>query len=107
MLIWHTIWNFLHCLPVFISGSTIILYHQSLLPYVLESEIQSYNVIYVFMIIVPILILFVIPVLQIFSLYFYYNHGHPWCRLFKIFVEEKEEKINETLILEIQMTDTK
>ena len=88
MVIWHAFVNFFHCIPLWIVGNKIVSYSVRLEENGFQqtkSEVESLVNVKTLMFVSPIIVGFVVPLMQFATLYLYYNYGHPWCGLFKKF----------------------
>ena len=93
---WHAFINFCHCLPLWIVGSKILSHSLTMeenefLP--TQSELDSLSNVKILMIISPIIVVFVVPLIQFGCLYLYYHYGHPWCRMFGDFKKPGATKL--------------
>ena len=88
MIIWHAIFNFFHCLPVWIAGSKILAHSTRLEEngfVQTRSEEEALKSVKTLMISSPIVVAVIVPLIQCGTLIIYYKYGHPWCRIFKHF----------------------
>ena len=85
VIAWHAFVNFCHCLPLWVVGSEILSHsvrmEENGFPQT-KSELDSLSTVKILMIISPIIVVFVVPLIQFGCLYLYYMYGHPWCRMF-------------------------
>ena len=85
MIIWHAMINVVHCIPMIVSGCKIINHSTRLEENGFaqtKSELDALSTIKILIIIAPILVGFVVPLIQWGTLMLYYYYGHPWCRIF-------------------------
>ena len=97
MVIWHAVINVFHCIPLVISGKKIIDHSTRLEENGFaqtKSELDALSTVKILMMLAPILVGFLVPMIQWGSLMLYYYYGHPWCRIFNKLDFTKPEQPN-------------